>query len=180
MYYKTYKYSISLLIIFLFTVFTMSSRNEKSVRNYRIIQTESDGQKMVSYDMGKNWIEYNKINIRTVYLTKEDGSMNVSHDLGRTWEKITVGTNSAGDINQLKFFPVPAEKKLNVQLNLQQSGYYSIYLMNSLGSVELEQKFMLGKGLNEFSLDIRNLSAGMYLVKVHGANYSTTGKLIVK
>lgn len=66
-----------------------------------------------------------------------------------------------------KIFPNPFTDQTNVEWNLQKEGFVSIELMNMQGvSHHLIEKRLMSKGLHQLQLNLDELPAGLYLLRI--------------
>ncbi len=82
---------------------------------------------------------------------------------------------------EFKFFPNPADEKVNIDIDLQKtSSYLTLSIVNLQGHVLTTKEIgTLGKGLHRFDLDIRALSPGLYFGLIHLDNEVVSQSRIV-
>jgi hypothetical protein len=78
----------------------------------------------------------------------------------------TLAPNPASDISQLT-------------LQAADAGIADLLMVNTLGETVLKEQKVVNPGKNIFSLDVKNLAAGVYLLHVtHGGTVLATLKLV--
>jgi hypothetical protein len=89
-------------------------------------------------------------------------------------ERITTPTSS------LKILPNPVIDILHTQINTLKSGNYTLQVMDLSGRILTTQDATLVSGDNILSLDVRNLAAGLYAIRLLGANSVEATATMVK
>ena len=79
----------------------------------------------------------------------------------------------------LKLYPVPASTLLTVSFDAFKKGNAEIVVTNQLGEQVLRKIVVVNDGINYNTLDIRKLSAGIYIIKVNNGNGVQTKKLMI-
>ena len=80
----------------------------------------------------------------------------------------------------IKVSPNPATTDLNVSFYSETSGNCTISLQDVLGKTYLQQKFMLAKGENKYTLNVEKLNKGIYLVEIISSDKKNVVKVVVK
>ncbi|MEO0875913.1 MAG: T9SS type A sorting domain-containing protein [Bacteroidota bacterium] len=75
-------------------------------------------------------------------------------------------TYTAISFNKLRFYPNPVQDYGNLQLDIEESFQLQIELFNIAGQLIRHRTESLNKGTNSLSFDYRDLSAGIYLMKL--------------
>ena len=91
--------------------------------------------------------------------------------------------NNVQDIffNSVSTYPNPVENTMTLDLSLASSGNVNITVYNAIGeAVVLYNAGTLATGSHSVSLDMSNLSAGVYLVNINSGNAVITKKITVK
>lgn len=98
-------------------------------------------------------------------------------------KKPTVGIFEFADKGQqLSIYPNPATTQVNFDINLDKAENIKVFVKDISGRDVMNKDFgtiTAGK-LNQFSLDISKLQAGMYFVEVNGEQKIATGKFVIK
>jgi GH43 family beta-xylosidase len=104
-------------------------------------------------------IQLNQKGIYTAKYTDNNGCSSVQHF---NIEVTTVtGIDKIEPSNLISVYPNPTNNELNIQLN-STADIQTVYLLNATGEIVLSQKI---ESIH-FTLDVRNLSSGMYILKV--------------
>ncbi len=82
---------------------------------------------------------------------------------------------------QLKIWPVPARDEVFIRFNLPEgSSNAKLSLLDAAGRVVQSMNIGLpGAGVQTYALDLQNLPAGMYILKLHEGNNIGTEKLVI-
>lgn len=102
-------------------------------------------------------------------------------DWSDTWMFATepeVSINEAFDENNIKIYPNPSNGKLIIDVAGEENTQISIYIMDLLGQVHVEETAVFGQNSTR-SFDLSNLANGLYLVKLNKGNYSYTHKITI-
>jgi len=75
--------------------------------------------------------------------------------------------------NEIKIYPNPVDKFLNVDINLPTSKYAECLIKNIYGQIIFQKKFN-----NSFTLNLENLEQGIYFITLN--NYPVFNKKIIK
>jgi hypothetical protein len=76
-------------------------------------------------------------------------------------------------------FPNPANTQVNVQMEVSESVNIEFTLMDLVGQTLSERNLNFTTGLNNTTIDLSNLSNGIYLLKMKKGNSIYTNKLII-
>jgi extracellular elastinolytic metalloproteinase len=87
-----------------------------------------------------------------------------------------LATNDFNFENNFSIYPNPTEGTINIDSKVS-LGVTNVAIYDMNGRQVFTQNMEIG---NHVSLDASNLSAGIYLIKVDGGNYSHTSKLIIR
>ena len=79
---------------------------------------------------------------------------------------------SENEMNAVTMFPNPAQNTL--ELTAEFAGNNEVQIINSLGQIVKEFSFE-----SNVVVDVEDLNAGIYFVKIIGSNNTTTKKLII-
>ncbi|WP_088340990.1 DUF5060 domain-containing protein [Robiginitalea sediminis] len=82
------------------------------------------------------------------------------------------------DDQQMKISPNPASPYADIAFSNVQEGTYQVEIYTAAGTLKQMETLEVGSG--EPSLRLRNLSRGLYVVKLNGIEYSYTAKLLVR
>lgn len=88
----------------------------------------------------------------------------------------TLGASDFNFDNNFTIYPNPTSGTINISSKVS-LGLTNVSIIDMNGRVVFLQDMELG---NNVSFDVSNLSAGIYLVKVDGGNYTHTSKLIIR
>jgi hypothetical protein len=80
-------------------------------------------------------------------------------------EVISISRTSA-ELSVLNVFPVPADKEVNLVVNMPSSGFVEMSVHNTLGQLVIWQKNLLVKGSNDLKIDLLGLPSGNYTVTI--------------
>jgi PKD repeat protein len=75
--------------------------------------------------------------------------------------------------------PNPANTFVNIESVRATTGVVRVKLYNMAGGVAYDREFDAGAGLSRLSLDIQNLSPGLYVVVVSTANVASSQKILI-
>ena len=99
-----------------------------------------------------------------------------------TLSSIVLGINES-TINDIIFkaYPNPTNGNVNIHFVLTQNESYTIDILNNFGQVVKSlNKANLTAGVYSETIDVKDLSAGIYTVKVNGSHAQGTQKLIIE
>ncbi len=88
----------------------------------------------------------------------------------------SLGASDFNYDNNFTIYPNPANETINIASKVS-LGITNVSVMDMNGRVVFNKNMEIG---NNTSFDVSNLSAGIYLVKIDGGNYSHTSKLIIR
>lgn len=92
----------------------------------------------------------------------------------------TVGLTTKKLDNTLSIFPNPVANNCLITIQANQNDEAVILFYNSLGQIVLEQPLNLVNGKNSININVENLAAGVYNIKLVGTHISATQPLIKK
>jgi len=81
--------------------------------------------------------------------------------------------------NKLIVSPNPAGYKVNLAINIPESGTATISVINQTGAIVLTKKLAVSAGDNIRNLDVNNLANGVYYIKVQTGSVIQIAKLVV-
>lgn len=99
-----------------------------------------------------------------------------------TWMFTTepeVGISESFDESNISIYPNPSHGKLIIDVASEENTEVSIYIMDLLGQVHVEEVAVFGQGNSTRSFDLSNLANGLYLVKLNNGNHSYTHKITI-
>jgi hypothetical protein len=79
----------------------------------------------------------------------------------------------------LEPYPNPAINQVNFELDVRQPGNIEITAFDKTGRIAISNSFRAQQGINKFSVDVSNLSPGIYFLNITGSK-QTVSKRIVK
>ena len=109
-------------------------------------------------------------------------NFNQNRDKVSTLSSIVLGVNES-TINDIIFkaYPNPTHGDVTIHFVLTQNESYTITILNNLGQVvKIFNKANLTPGVYSETIDAKDLSAGIYTVKVNGTRAQGTQKIIVE
>jgi hypothetical protein len=115
---------------------------------------------------------------------KNNGAMNASNCYTL---KVQTGTAARIDnelviqpaSNTFAVSPNPASDMVNLSFNSETSGMSTVSVINQAGSVVLSRTLTATKGNNNRKLDLGNLPAGLYFIKIQTGSVIQTTKLVI-
>ncbi|MBX7260946.1 MAG: T9SS type A sorting domain-containing protein, partial [Chitinophagales bacterium] len=87
--------------------------------------------------------------------------------------------NNATSI-KLNIYPNPNQGTFKIELNANKHSIYQVKLHTITGSEVWSDKFEVFKGLNSKSVEIKNLSKGIYLLNLNNEDGIATYQLLVQ
>ena len=92
-----------------------------------------------------------------------------------------IGMDKAERDNLIKsVYPNPAQNQVNIDLNMEQNENVEVSIINTVGQVVINKQFGNMNGANTLSIDLENMSQGIYFVKIQVGNKIYTKPLTVK
>lgn len=79
----------------------------------------------------------------------------------------------------LKVYPSPADDILNIESILKKSFVQNMIISNVLGEQVIHTNILGNRGLNRYSLDVRNLPEGIYLLNIGTPKESITRSFVI-
>lgn len=98
------------------------------------------------------------------------------HNLNWFELELVTSTKINRNNSRIMIYPNPTSGKINFQLPLQNSGNYDVSIISMQGLVVKKAQIEITKN---YTLDLTNIQAGQYLVKVVNANHSFIKKIII-
>lgn len=94
---------------------------------------------------------------------------------------VNAGINDASDINTtFQLFPNPANEQVSVFFALDQTGEFEISIINMLGQTIYDHgKEKYAAGEHTISLDVKNIPAGAYMIRVKDKNSQMNKQLLI-
>ncbi|MGD0711554.1 MAG: T9SS type A sorting domain-containing protein [Bacteroidales bacterium] len=83
-------------------------------------------------------------------------------------------------LNSFSYYPNPVKDKLNLVFNLEKQAMIDISIINVTGQVVNRYNYSLSEGSNTLSLDMSELSSGMYFVRINANSANAANFKIVK
>ena len=111
----------------------------------------------------------------TAYIYFDYNAPIVTNTTQNNFQTVVSTFNAKDDTNQLKVFPNPANEILNI--NLQNNNIENCIITNALGQMVYSSANEIN-GNHKIQLNISNLSAGFYFVKVSAGDDSYNAKFI--
>lgn len=89
-----------------------------------------------------------------------------------------IGISEPFDKNNISIYPNPSSGTLNVNVSGEENTEVTIYIMDLLGQVHVEQSVVFSQGSTK-SFDLSGLANGLYLVKLNRGDQSYTQKITI-
>ncbi len=100
-----------------------------------------------------------------------------------TWSFTTIeeiGIGETGfDASSINIFPNPSNGILNVDIAGQENAEVSIYIMDMLGQIHLQESTVFGQGNSSRKYDLSNLANGLYIIKLKKGDQSYSQKITI-
>ena len=93
---------------------------------------------------------------------------------------IITSIEAAEFFNSFRIYPNPSNGLFTMQLNLKNKENINIKVINSLSSVVFEKQNIIADGNYSETLNLSNLKAGVYFIKIESATINICEKLIIK
>lgn len=113
---------------------------------------------------------------KAIIKTDTDGDGESDTQVEKTAEPTSV---EIPQIN-MNVYPNPANSLINFSFNSKETGSAKLAIRDLRGREVMTEKLFLKNGMNEFSRNITDLKAGIYLVIIESENISYIGKIIKK
>lgn len=146
---------------------------EVNSRNF-VIERSSDGYKFEKigtvqaggYSISELSYEYiDPVSVNGIYYYRlKEVDQNGHEDLSKV---ISITRN---DIENVKFGPNPTSGELNIAINSNIPSQNTLKIINTSGQLVSELSINLTKGVNDFLLNIDNLTNGIYRIIISGTN----------
>lgn len=91
-----------------------------------------------------------------------------------------VGKNTILTENNLDIFPNPTTNKFNIVYFSNDKERLNIEICDASGKKVCDKELVANSGENQFDIPVNNLEKGFYIVKIKGADFRKTRKLIIK
>jgi hypothetical protein len=111
----------------------------------------------------------------TAYIYFDYNAPIITNTTQNNFQTVVSTYNGNDDTNQLKVFPNPANEVLNI--NLQNNNIENCIILNALGQTVYNSANEINAH-NKIQLNIANLNAGVYFVKVRASNGSYNAKFV--
>jgi len=111
----------------------------------------------------------------TAYIYFDYNAPIITNTTQNNFQTVVSSINRNEDTNQLKVFPNPANEVLNI--NLQNNNIENCIITNALGQTVYNSANEINANY-KIQLNISNLSAGVYFVKVRASNGSYNAKFV--
>lgn len=114
-------------------------------------------------------------------------SQNGSTSCDQPNERGTIVESNAGTVTsdletlgaEVRVFPNPVKEQLQLAIEAQRGGRLSISLISMDGKTLLTQQQMISSGYNRAGMDVSNLPAGLYILRLASAGEVKTQKIVV-
>jgi len=130
--------------------------------------------------LSANWVN----NFRYKFVFTSGGGNNFYLDNiniypGSPSEDLVVGINEQNSLSQLKLYPNPTDKELNVRFDVQINAQAIISITDVSGKVVQSHSINANSGSNNVSIDTRFMDSGIYFIEIKMNGVSNTKKFIV-
>jgi hypothetical protein len=95
-----------------------------------------------------------------------------------TFNLTTVSADFISTMTNLDIFPNPAQTTANILVNFEQAVDVQVELVNIVGQVVTTTR-QEGVTNGEFTFNVENYPAGVYLVRINANNESVTRRLVI-
>lgn len=92
----------------------------------------------------------------------------------------SIGINETASINLVSVYPNPSKGQVNLVINSINTSNLTYSIIDQSGRVIESKSLDTVSGLAEYSIDLQNVSTGMYFLKVVGDGYLATTNLMVQ
>lgn len=99
--------------------------------------------------------------------------------INKDYEYVSITENSS-EVAELNLFPNPADNNFNLIFINEKAEQAAVEITNSLGQLVKKENLANTKGLVKHNIDITNINAGVYFVKVNVGNRSSIKKLTIQ
>ena len=89
-----------------------------------------------------------------------------------------IGISEPFDKNNISIYPNPSSGTLHVNVSGEENTAVTIYIMDLLGQVHVEQSVVFSQGSTK-SFDLSGLANGLYLVKLNRGDQTYTQKITI-
>lgn len=96
-----------------------------------------------------------------------------------TFEDTTGVENVVNNTLSLRIYPSPADDILNIESILKKSFVQNMIISNVLGEQVIHTNILGNRGLNRYSLNVRNLPEGIYLLNIGTPKESITRSFVI-
>ncbi len=99
--------------------------------------------------------------------------------------ELTINDNDADgiseiNVNDLKIYPNPANEKITVEMISNENQVARISIVSIIGQEVVSNSYLLNQGENAISLDLTNLTKGMYSLNITTENGTYSSNIIVE
>jgi len=95
-----------------------------------------------------------------------------------TEEEIGIGETAFNESN-INIYPNPSNGKLYIDITGEENAEVSIYIMDMLGQVHVEETMVFGQGRTSSLFDLNDFANGLYIVKLTKGNQSYSHKITI-
>lgn len=171
------KLTIFVMIMFVFSV--SSSKSEDNTNFYnKLKKIQSSGDIIISENRGATWSNLNiKSYTRLVLMDKQNGRY-LSTNRGATWHNIENKNNDINNYLDIKILPNPASEIVKIRCISQISEIFCFEIISVSGLIVYQEFINLQKGENIKEIETNSMLPGLYIVRIHNRNYSSTLQFI--
>ena len=91
-----------------------------------------------------------------------------------------IGINETGfNASNINIYPNPSHGKLFIDINGEENAEVSIYIMDLLGQVHIEESVVFNQGNSSRTFDLSQLANGLYIVKMLRGDQSYSHKITI-
>jgi hypothetical protein len=127
---------------------------------------------------------YNPARIKIVALVQKGGTAIPDKYIVNAVKKSILAPNGVNgpvaSIVEMGVFPNPAHDVVQVSIDMRSGGEVKIRLTNQLGQIVKSQTFLQQGGVQQRTIDLKGLTAGVYFVEAESEGYKIVRKLVVE
>jgi hypothetical protein len=91
-----------------------------------------------------------------------------------------IGINeTAFNASNINIYPNPSKGKLYIDIATEETSEVSIYIMDLLGQIQIEETMMFGQGNSSKVFDLNELANGLYIIKLQKGEQSYSYKITI-
>ena len=99
--------------------------------------------------------------------------------LGAEMQDCTVGLTQNHILDDIMVFPNPITRNSALHINIYKADEYSIRILNDIGQMVYENKYILAEGDNSIEIDFSLFKQGAYILQIADKDKAITTKKII-